>query len=210
MRFSTCIGTLAAFPCPQLTLLPKPADTVTVKCGSAWVSRGKLMKLVWEDPWFWVQVFTCLQYFLSADWRSSHPLCNIAYQHRSTRRDCTHVEGQRRGHQGGQGEHEAASKAIGVPMSQISSVMLQVAALCARCLQSEGQAFSCELEHKKQWNPLHGGFPRLENTLLINMSNFHSCSSSHLLHKAVLPLSLHLGRQQQRFQQTKNLIKFKN
>lgn len=153
MRFSTCIGTIGAFPRPQLTLPPKPAGTITVQCGSAWVSRGKLMKLVWEDPQFWVQVFACLQYFLSANQRSSHPLRDIAYQHRRAHHDLTHVERQRSGHQKGWKEHEAASKAIGVPMSHILSVMLQAAVSCTQWLQSEGQAFSSELEHKNQLTP---------------------------------------------------------
>lgn len=50
----------------------------------------------------------------------------------------------------------------------------------------------CEVKNKRfhvNWNTksneLCGGFPRLENTLLTNMSNLHSCSSLHLLQKAV-------------------------
>lgn len=81
------------------------------------------------------------------------------------------------------------------PLSHTPSVMLQAAAPRTGQLQGEGQAFSCELEHKN--NALHRGFLRLENTLLTNKSHIHSCTSSR---KAVLPLSLQLGRQQQGFQ----------
>lgn len=190
MRFSSCIGTIGAFPCP--TLPPKPADTIIVKCGSAWVSRGKLMKLVWEDPRFWVQAFACLQYFLSADQRSSHPLRDIAYQHRSACHDLTQVERQRIGHQEGWKKMRLLQRPLVCQCPKYRLWRCRLLHPAHDCCEVKGNHFHANWNTKS--NELHRGFPRLENTLLTNMSNLRSCSTSHLLHKAVLPCSLCLGR----------------
>lgn len=93
---------------------PIAADTITVECGSAWDSGGKLMKLVWEGPQFAVQVSVCLQNFLPADQRSCLPSHDTAHQH-CAHTGIYHVERQRSLYREGWKEDEAPSKAIGVP-----------------------------------------------------------------------------------------------
>lgn len=93
---------------------PIAADTITVECGSAWGSGGKLMKLVWEGPQFAVQVSVCLQKFLPADQRSCLPSHDTAHQH-CAHTEIYHVERQRSLYREGWKEDEAPSKAIGVP-----------------------------------------------------------------------------------------------
>lgn len=81
------------------------------------------------------------------------PIRYMTLLNRRAQHDLTQGERQRTGHQEGWKEYKASPKAIGVPMSQILSMMLQGPATWTWWLHSEGQAFSCELEHKKQWTP---------------------------------------------------------
>lgn len=109
--FNLCWN-LWGIPVPTAHTLPKPAGVITVKRESAWVSCGKLMKPVWEDPRLWVQVFACLHYFLSAKQAKEVPILYVTPPTRAHMVVLVCMERQRSEQQGGWKENGAVSKGV--------------------------------------------------------------------------------------------------